>query len=359
MRRRWRVLLAILVTPVVATAAFIAGFEVACRGSDASAATPAEPSRMDAADHRPEAQSWLTYPEWYIVYSSEAFARTLESSRPSQFGYARDVRAFWGSYCAVNRATAGMADRTTYKVTIYTIGFSYTAELAVKAAYEWTLGRAFEWGAGYPSAADLESARLQAEYGRFLHETPWYAYPFGDALDRLWSADIEAHPVRHIERLVVLSVEYGAKSLYGRVLGAVVGATGQDQRTMRLVARADARALAAVDPRLAVEHDIGGGLVLVTVPRYEQFTDLTRAMARAGIDLVEIAGNDDIFVTLLASDGAPPPTFGERLFATPVQGAEGEARMVRVGVSVRVTDLLELVRAAEASGARLEHVYDY
>ena len=344
----------VLLAPLAALGVFVAAFEVVCGGSASAAGAPYEAVWAASEDRRPEAQSWLTYPEWHIVYSAEAYAATLESSRPSRFGYVGDVAAFWRSYCAVNRATSGMPDRTTYKVTIYTIGVSYTAEMLLKGAYETTIGRAFEWLGGYPSAADLESARIQADYGAFLHETPWYEYPFTDALGSLWAVEVDGHWLRHWERTVVLSAEYASKAAYGRVLGAVVGATGQDERTMRMVIRGAPEAISTVDQRLAVRRDLGGGLVLVETPRYEQFTDLVRAMAGADVQLVEIAGNDDIFVTLLLPEQASPPG-GVQLFVN-------ESRfpgLMRAGLTVKVADLLEVIRAAEASGARLEHVYDY
>lgn len=355
MTRRWRLTAAALLTPLVALIVFIASFEFACGGSASAASQPHEAVWASTEDHRPEAQSWLTYPEWHIVYSAEAYAATLESSRPSQFGYASDIAAFWRSYCGVNRATAGMPDRTTYKVTIYTIGFSYTAELAMQGAYEWTLGRFFEWAGGYPSAADLEAARVQADYGQFLHETPWYEYPFADALASLWTVEVDGHPLRHWERLAVLSAQYASKAVYGRVLGAVVGATGQDQRTMRLVVRDEPDIVAAIDERLTVQQDLGGGRVLVEAPRYAQFTELTRAMAASDLQLIEIAGNDDIFVTLLVPTASTAPIRGERLFVNESRFPGFE----RIGLTVKVPDLLELIRTAEASGARLEHVYDY
>ena len=78
-------------------------------------------------------------------------------------------------------------------------------------------------------------------------------------------------------------------------------------------------------------------------------------MATAGARLVEIAGNDDIFVTLLQRNGTPAPGPGTVLMTMPA----AQAGWQRVGVSVKVTQLLDLIRTAAASGAVLEHVYDY
>jgi len=71
--------------------------------------------------------------------------------------------------------------RGAAKVTIYTIGISYSVERAVKSAYERTVGRLLEATSGWRSADDRHAAYVRQRYGAFLHETPWYRFPFGEA----------------------------------------------------------------------------------------------------------------------------------------------------------------------------------
>lgn len=365
MKRLARLILVPLVTALLALGVLVASFEVLCGtggggiDSGVPAAAPYEAILNDPADRRPEAQSWLTYPEWHIVYSAEAFADTLEHSQPSAFAYGRDVSDFWTSYCAVDRATEGMPDRTTYKVTIYTIGISYTGELAIKATYEWTIGRLFELAFGAETGPDRYSATIQGDYAAFLHETPWYEFNFQRALAGLWSVEDNGHPGRAWERRIVLSMEYGAKAVYSKVIGAAVGVTGHDQLTMRLVARGTPAAVAAVDPRFMVLSEPRPGLVIVEVPRYAQFTELTAKLARSDVGLIEIAGNDDIFLSaIVPAGGASAAVDGhaQRLFSLRTNGHAGAER---VGLTVKVTELLALVRRIEEAGGTLEHVYDY
>ena len=82
---------------------------------------------------RPEARSWLTYPEWYIVYSADSYARYLKAGgRPSGFAYGREIKGFWTGLCAVNRV-ADPKDTADAKVMLYTIGLSFSVEMAVKS----------------------------------------------------------------------------------------------------------------------------------------------------------------------------------------------------------------------------------
>jgi hypothetical protein len=341
-----------------ALSGLVATYELGCRGTGdgASLATPYEAISGAPADTRIESWSWLTCPEWHIVYSAESFAAHLEQSPPSTFAYGREIGGFWSSYCAVNRATTGMPDRRGYKVTIYIIGISYTLELAAKAAYERTAGALIERLAGADSADDRYAARVQVEYGAFLHETPWYRYPFRTALEGLWAVDDRDEPVRHWERRLALSAEYGVKAVYARAIGALVGATGYDERTLRFVVRGEPYMLRD-EPRFTLVSEPRPGLLLVDAPRYEQFTALMRTLASSNAALLEIAGNDDIFITALVPIGRDPGSDdGQRLFTIAVDGHPG---FERVGLSVKVPALQIAIRRIEAAGGSLEHVYDY
>lgn len=360
MKRRWKVLLYIGAGLLVAAATPVVYTEAACRSSlpGFAARTPYRSLLPDEAGRRPEAQTWLTYPEWYIVYSAETFGRFLAQRPPSQFSYANQVRGFWDGLCTVSRASAGSSEVGDYKIMLYTIGISFSAEMAVKAIYENTLGRLSEWLGGWPSADDRYAVHVQQSYGAFMHETPWYAFPFGQALSGLWTLREPDLIFRHWERRFGLSLEYGAKALYGGLIGWMSGATlGRDERTLRFVAQAAPGALRAVDPRLRVVSRLGAGRVVVEAPRYAQFTELMLRLSGSRVRLLEIAGNDDIFVTLRLPDRlADLPEEAPRLMELPLEDRPGWRR---VGVAVRVENLLPLLRDVRRAGGEVEHVYDY
>ena len=357
MKRRWKVLLgaggvllALALVPIVT-------IETRCRAPIEGLETQGYEAKLkDAAWQRDEARTWLTYPEWTIVYSAESFAQFLKTQPPSGYHYARDIRSFWSSYCAMNQAAAGRAGADA-RVMLYTIGLSFSAELMVKAAYENTIGRLSELIGGYRSADDAYAARVQQRYGAFMHETPWYEFPFGKAFSGLWQTR-EAHSTfRHWERRLALSAEYGVKAGYAKAIGAASGASlGRDERTLRMVVRGSPRAIPAVDTRLKVVGPAGAGLTLVEAPRYAQFTDLLLKLSASPVQLVEISGNDDIFVTLLLPPRAQVPGPGAHLITTPLDDPAGWRR---VGVSMKVKELLDMLRQTERDGGRVEHVYDY
>ncbi|HEX8192955.1 MAG TPA: hypothetical protein VF552_08650 [Allosphingosinicella sp.] len=359
MKRRWKLLLGALAFAAAGIAAPVAYIETSCTaplpGLQANA--PYRPLMPGSEGSRREANSWLTFPEWYIVYSAESYGRFIARERPSRFPFLAHVRGFWSGFCASSRAAAGSGAAADYKVMIYTIGISYSAEMLLKGLYETTWGRAFEWIGGHDSGNDRYTAAVQQRYGAFMHETPWYRFGFGDALAGLWTTPATGNALRHWERRFVHSAEYGFKSLYAAALGWASGAAlGRDELTLRFVARAEPAALAAADPRFRPVGRLPGGLTIVEAPRYAQFTGLLQRLSATDAALVEIAGNDDIFVTVRAPVGRPAPAGTVQLLSAPLDDRPGWRRL---GLAVKVERLLPLLRELRATGAELEHAYDY
>ncbi len=354
MKRRYKVLLGAAGALALLAAAPIVYVETSC-GASGPAPAPV-PSRLAAGDKRSEARTWLTYPEWHIVYSAESLGKHLMvGGKPSDYAYIRDVGAFWRSTCAVNRIAAARPEGDDAKVMIYTIGLSFTAEMAVKALWESTIGAFFEWASGHDSADDRHAALVQADYAAFMHQVPWYEFGFGEALAGLWQTSEPKRFARHWERRIALSMEYGVKAGYAKAIGAASGATlGRDELTLRFVTPAAPASIAALDPRLKPLRRTADGLTVVEAPRYAVFSELLGKMAAANVPLTDIAGNDEIFLTARIPDQARVP--GDPAFSMALGDRPGWRR---VGVTLRVAELTVAMRAIGASGGTVEHVYDY
>jgi hypothetical protein len=357
-KKRWKLAIAAGVLLAIA-ASPIFYIETACTGAPAgwAANAPYKPLQPGAAGNRPEARTWLTFPEWYIVYSADSYGRYLAAgNRPSGYAYGRQIAGFWTGMCAANRA-AGAKEAGDAKLMLYTIGLSYSVEMAVKGFYENVFGRIAEWIGGWDSANDKYVAQTWQRYGTFMHETPWYKFDFTTPLGGLWNRRDPNHPYRNWERRLGLSTEYAVKAAYAGLIGyASDAALDGAQPTLPFVARATPQAIAAVDARLHLTATLPGGLVAVEAPRYQQFNDLLIALSKTPIELVEIAGNDDVLVTLLVRDDAAAPAGTVALIDQPLDDRPGWRRL---GLAVKVPALLALLRQAPASGAEIEHVYDY
>jgi hypothetical protein len=351
--------LALLVLILVAPILWIEG---ACTTAREPGTVTRTPLVEDRGYARREADSYLSFPEWHIVYAYEDLAGVLRRGNESDFAYGRQIAGFWRNLCRLTGVvTARGPVATDTKVILYTIGWSFTAELAIKGAYEKTLGRAFERLRGPGRTAEDEfAARDMQAYAEFLRQTPWYEYPFGWRLLAFWrSASLGGDGLaRKIERRVVFTLEYGTKAVYGALIGYASATTlGPADLEIHTVVVGLEPADAAREPKIRIVRDLGGGRTLIRTPRYQAYTDLLVRLARRGRDVAEIAGNHRILVTVLAplAPVAPMPGVIE-LFEAPIQSRPDRRRL---GLDVSVERLAAAIRALEAAGASIEHIYDY
>ncbi|SHJ01962.1 hypothetical protein [Wenxinia saemankumensis] len=352
MRRlgRWlRRLLAALVAVAALLLVPVAWVELACRGTPVEGG--AAPLIADPAWQRPESRTLMTYPEWSIVHAYQDYARVIGTGDPHEFGFLQAIRSFWNPLCPLKRAAMELGPvPLDSKLTIYTIGVSFTAEMLLKAAYEESLGRAAAWLRGPGRAAMDELTGAQAAlYADFLRQVPWYRYDF--AADRAELLAAGGSGLRDRERRVAIGTEYAAKAAYARLIAQGVAGIGPDALRMRSVLRGiGADALAGIEGVEVIGPVPPSGL-LVETPRYRAFTELLLRLARTEADLVEIAGNDVILLSALSDR----PAVAGALRSVPLQGASEWRHLFLVPVPA----LLDTLRAMPAGGLRLEHVYDY
>jgi hypothetical protein len=311
---------------------------------------------------RKEDQTYLTLPEWYIVYSADEYAAFIASNPPSRFPYFRAIGQFWQSYydvCAVTRERYTF--NSGYHLSLAVIGTSFTAENIVKGLYENTIGRATEWlSSSELTEEDVYARLVAAEYGTFLHTIPWYEFPFGARLGELWSTTPLRGPnaIRKWERKVALSLEYGSKAIYGWLirLGTQSVYSAEDLEIQAWAEGISAEMLRQ-EPRLRIVKSIDDRAAIVAIPRYEAFTQIIPRLAQQGVRFVEIAGNDVILITVLAPrDWEYTLEDGKLLFAMPILT---QPERKRVAVQAPVDSLDRVLRALEDSPATLEHIYDY
>ena len=348
---KWIVVLLLLT--VVGLAAPIGYVEFACHAPVANA--PYTPVIADLNEQRREANTYLTYPEWHIVYAYDGLAEVLKTSDEYDFDYASSVWRFWESTCALTRVadSHGGADGNT-RLMIYTIGASFTLEMALKGAYEETVGRIFAAVRGpVKSPQDAVAATMAADYAAFLRQTPWYRYDFQRMIDALWGVPI-ADTWRGWERRLALGGEWKAKIFYAEMIAAGVAATGEAKLTIRsVVTGLDAAQLGAIADVKVISETSDG--VVIETPRYARFTQILSEIARAGGSIREIAGNDDVMVAVTLPPGEDYVGPGEVIVRMPRDGFWSE----RVLVDTKVGDLARLLAARPIADPGLEHVFDY
>ena len=332
---------------IVITLGPILYVETMCRG---------EALTQDQAEYitetRPEARTYMVYPEWHIVYAYEGYAEALREGHPHDFPYISAVTGFWSSLCGLTAKADELGEAGfNSKATIYTIGASFTLEMLFKAAYEETIGRAFSFGG--PSSQDQIEADMAQDYATFLQQVPWYKYDFPAWSDTLWAA--EPVTVRGWERRLALGIEWGAKTQYAKLIAKAAAGLGEDELTMQVALRdITADQLSALPGVQTVSTE--GDITIAQMPRYRVFTDAARIIADQGGQFVEIAGNDDILISYLGASTPELPETATNISDTPRVGFAEQRRYL---IALKVSELTQTIATLANQPGRLEHIYDY
>lgn len=310
---------------------------------------------------RPEDLTYLTLPEWYIVYSTDEYADFVAQNPPSRFPHFRAVAQYWQSYADVCEVVQGKYPfNNEHQFALGFIGISFTAENMLKGVYEGTIGRIAEWTASEPTEEDLFAAQVAKEYGEFMHMTPWYFFPFREKLQALWT-EISLwgpSPLRKWERKLALTAEYGLKALYAGFtkLGAQATYGGADVEKIYGVTSGLGQDMVSSD--LEVVQEIDGQRQLIRITRFEYFSDTVPGLTERGVQFVEVAGNDDMLFTLIGPQDADY-TFehGTYLFDLPILTQPGQTR---AAINVRVAEIGAFLQELESrTDIQFEHMYDY
>lgn len=311
---------------------------------------------------REELWSYLALPEWYIVYNTEEYAEFLQYHSPDKFPYWQSIAQYWHYYRTISCATRNVYPFDWgYTLGLMVIGESYTVEHLVKGAYENIIGSYTAWLSGYQKTEeDMLAQRTAQEYGAFLHTVPWYEFPFDKKLEQLWKGTPfwGKHQIRKWERKLALSIEYSSKSLYGWLI----------KQSTRLVYAPEETEIYAIithtspdiftrESRLHLIKSSANDTFLVSMPRYEPFTQIVKRLATHGVRFVEIAGNDDILLTALDTRKKNYAfTNGKVLIAKPVLS---DPNFDRIAITAKVSTLHLLLEELKKKNILLEHIYDH
>jgi hypothetical protein len=246
---------------------------------------------------------------------------------------------------------------------ISVVGASFTAEYIIHGLYEKSVGHFTEWLSGYgtgPPTAEDEYLNLVAkDYAVFIHETPWYTFPFSAKFKEFWN--LKSAPsgsrVRGFERRVEGLSELAVKSAWSWLIGLGTKAAYEPEDLMIDVVAQKGNPPQAMDARIVVVDVSDPYFEILRVPRYQAFTEIMTTALRNNLALESIAGNKQIVLSLLAPrNWKGQQAGGEVIDELDLLESEGQKRVVFGAI---VTSLHELVPAFEAENVTIEHIYDY
>lgn len=328
------------------------------RADDDRPSPAAALAAQDGIEHyrRSREAMLLAYPLRSIAYAEREYADFVGSHSETDFPYWAYVGRFWKDYATMLRATASGPLDVDSHVVVVVAGTGHTLDLAVQSAWENVVGRVTETIAGWQKTQeDRFQSITAAEYAAFLDQRPWYRFPFSQKRTGLWGTSMASGPavVRSLERKLAFGGAYTVKQILAAVSVSALpaGAAPSDEVHIWI---GPAEAMPEADASLV--KDLGDDGVVLASGRPHLLTDLVAGLVAQGALMVEIAGNDEILLTVLSNDEVPQPQGARELFAYQLPA---EPFVRRTGMIVPVGRLHLILPELAAAEARLEQIHGY
>jgi hypothetical protein len=291
-------------------------------------------------DVRPADQTFLTYPEWFLVFSPEEQANYFKHRTSSTFPFMSHTAQIWQSYKIVNdQIKDNFPTNTGYHFMIWVIGTSASAEYSIKAWYETLVGRITDTGEPITDE-DKFNATFTQDYVDFIKDRPWYEFNFKSRLKTLWTSTpfLGDHFFRKMERRYILTSELFVKYGYGKLIG--LGTKQVYEEALPTTA-------------VVLENDS-----LVYLPRYDKFASAITELSKSKHSFKEIAGNNSAILLTILIDPDQWATFenAQIIFTQPIAS---NPKMQRIALTVSVTELNKLLLQLNNDNIKIEHVFDF
>jgi hypothetical protein len=293
-----------------------------------------------AKDIRPADQTFLTFPEWFLVFSPEEQANYFKQHTATTFPYMTHTAQIWRSYGIMKKQIKGnFPVNYGYHFMIWVIGVSTTVEYTMKALYEAIVGRLTNTKQPL-TQEDQFAATFTRDYVDFIKDRPWYEFNFKSRLKDLWKNTSSSGPhfFRKWDRKYVLTAELLVKFIYGKLIGlGTKQVYGQALPTTAVVLDDDS---------------------LHYLPRYDKFATAALELAKSGHRFKEIAGNNSaILLTVwVPADHATTFDQAQTVFTQPISSYPS---MKRVAIATPVPNLSKVLLQLDKEKIQVEHVFDF
>lgn len=291
-------------------------------------------------DCRPADQTFLTFPEWYLVFSPEEQAIYFKQHTTSTFPFMSHTAQIWESYKIVNNQIKdNFPTNTGYHFMIWVIGSSASVEYSIKTWYETIIGRITDTY-DVKTEEDKFNATFTQDYVDFIKDRPWYEFDFKSRLKYLWTytSFFGDNFFRKIERKYILTSELAVKYIYGKLIG--LGTKTVYDEALPTTA-------------VVLENDS-----LLYLPRYDKFANAVISLAENGYGFKEIAGNNSAILLTVLVPASIKIDF-ENIQTVFTQPISSDPATKRIALAIPVASLSELLLQLNNNKIKIEHVFDF
>ncbi|MEO8769464.1 MAG: hypothetical protein ABI402_05250 [Ferruginibacter sp.] len=307
-------------------------------------------------DARPADQTFLTFPEWYLVFSPDEQAQYFKQHTATTFPFMSHTRQIWESYHIVNNQIKdNFPPNKGYHFMIWVIGTSASVEYSIKALYETLIGRMTDTHEVLTDEDKFNTAFTQ-NYVDFIKDRPWYEFDFKTQLKNLYTGTsyFGNNFIRKAERRYMLTSELLVKYAYGKLIGLGTKQVYDEA----LPTTAVVLNKAPNDQQLKIEKRFDDSSALVLLPRYDKFYPAMVGLAKQGYGFKEVAGNNSAILLTILVPSANSIQFDntQTVFTQPISS---NPAMKRIALTVPVIQLDKLLLQLNREGINIEHVFDY
>jgi hypothetical protein len=308
-------------------------------------------------DVRPPDQTFLTFPEWYLVFSPEEQAHYFKDHTATSFPFMSHTAQIWQSYKIVNdQIKDNFPPNKGYHFMIWVIGTSASVEYSIKAWYETIVGRITDTHS-VVTDEDKFNAQFTQAYVDFIKDHPWYEFNFTDQLNKLWSETSFWGDdfLRKIERKYILTSELLVKAGYGKLIELGTQTVYEEALPSTVVLIDN---LPQQNSNLHIIKKLPDSSLLVSLPRYDKFNAAITELAKDGYVFKEIAGNTSALLITVLVPSSFAETFGntQEVFTQPIASNQS---MKRIALATPVSELNKLLLQFDKENIFIEHVFDY
>jgi FAD/FMN-containing dehydrogenase len=310
--------------------------------------------------YRDEAQSFLTVPEWYLVFNPKEYADYLEAgNNPSNFPFYASIDEYWTLYNrSMKLVSAAYPENEEYNTMLKVIGVSITMEYAAKMLYENSVGRVFSWFSnGTPSDEEKVIIEAQRAYSDFIYDKAWYEFEFMPWVKKVWSISntAESNWLRKMERTLFFTLEFTFKAGYAMMIEWAAKTSYEEPVTNIYLMISTADSLQSLQDLKVIYEQ--GDKKIISIARWGAFTKTILDIASKDIRIIEIGGNDEILVSVIQDKNATVPFTNDKLlYKSKVVTTIDRERKVYL---LHVSRLLPFVKEAKSKGIEVEHIFDY
>jgi len=236
---------------------------------------------------------------------------------------------------------------------ILTIGLSTTVEYGIKYLYGKSISQFFALTQSDTRVSEQDyGAKVAQEYVDFIKEKPWYKFDFASKFKGIYTKNdfFGKNFLRKMERKEALSLEYGAKYIYAKLIKYLTE-TGYDTAS-------DVTYVSLVKNKQVIDKEF---------PRYDKFKNVSLQYIQKGYSFKSIAGNDANTSILysLVGDKNTIDNF-ECIIKTPILSNKAFSRCVN---DIKISQLADFVKKNNLKivdtflppqgSAKLEHIFDF